>query len=59
MSTNKIIVSIAIVVMPIARQVGVFINKITNAEIIIKIGITLKTVVYSFKVYSVRCTSDL
>ena len=44
--------------MPIARQVGVFTNRITNAAMIIRIGITLNTTLYSFKVPSARSISD-
>ena len=57
-SINKMAMSIAIVVILIARHVGVLINSITNAATMIKIGITLNTTLYSFKVLSARLISD-
>lgn len=46
------------VVMPMARQIGVFTNRMSKAATMIIIGITLKTTVYSFNVLSERSISD-
>ena len=60
LSTNKITTIIAIVVMLIARQIGLSIKIINNAATIIIRGMILKTMVlYSPIDFSVRIISDL
>ena len=46
------------VVIMLARQMGVLTNKMTRAQAMIINGITLKTTLYSFKVLSTRAVSD-
>ena len=58
-SINNIIISIAIVVMLIARHVGVLTKNRISAKAIMITGIAVKTtVLYSFKVPSTRSISD-
>jgi len=57
-SISKTIINIAIVVMLIALIVVELKNKIKSAAIIINMGITLNTTLYSFNVLSVRFNSE-
>ena len=51
-------INIAIAVILLALQVGELMKSINKAAIMMSIGMTLKTTVYSFRVLSVRSISD-